>query len=135
MQFLHFLLCLRQRVCLFELFECLDLPYLFPLDNVCFVLPNAPVLLAEAIDENYPYEEIIAPLLQDLNTPVFLANLHKHGVSEKLNGVFNLVADEEVAEKVIVPVDIQALADQRWQAKQEKNWELSDSLRNQIEEK
>lgn len=86
-------------------------------------------------DTNYPYEEVIAPLLQDLNTPVFLANLHKHGVSQKLNTLFNLVAKEELAEKVIVPAEVQALADQRRQAKFEKNWELADSLRSQIEEK
>ena len=86
-------------------------------------------------DKGYPYEEVVAPLLQDLNTPVFLANLHKHGISTKLNSIFNLVAKEEPTENIIIPTEVQALADQRWQAKFEKNWELADSLRNQIEEK
>lgn len=86
-------------------------------------------------DTNYPYEEVIAPLLQDLNTPVFLANLHKHGISAKLNAIFNLVATEEGLEKVVTPSDVQNLAEQRRQAKQEKNWELADSIRTQIEEK
>ena len=86
-------------------------------------------------DEGYPYDDVIAPLLQDLNTPVFLANLHKHGVSTRLNSIFNLVSNEEWAEVIIVPADVQNLADQRRQAKFEKNWELADSLRTKIEAK
>jgi len=33
-----------------------------------------------------------------------------------------------------VPVDIQALAEERWQARLAKNWAKSDELRNQLAE-
>lgn len=42
-------------------------------------------------DKNYPLDQVVAPLLNDLNTPVFIANLHKHGISKKLNHIFKLV--------------------------------------------
>ena len=81
-------------------------------------------------DESYPYEEVISPLLQDLNTPIFLANLHKYGISSSLNSIFHLVSGVEA--KIIVPDEIQNLAKARRQAKLEKNWDLADEIRKQM---
>jgi cysteinyl-tRNA synthetase len=44
-----------------------------------------------------------------------------------------LNAQKRIIEKKVTPVEIEALAQQRWLAKQDKNWALSDTLRLQIE--
>ena len=80
-------------------------------------------------DDNYPFDEVIAPLLDDLNTPTFLANLQKHGISEKLNTIFHLYKAEK---KIEIPDEIQVLADQRRQAKSNKDRSTADTLRDQL---
>lgn len=80
-------------------------------------------------DDNYPFDEVIAPLLDDLNTPTFLANLQKHGISEKLNTIFHLYKAEEKSE---IPDEIQVLAEQRRQAKMTKDRSTADTLRDQL---
>ena len=81
-------------------------------------------------DENYPYDEVITPLLDDLNTPVFLALLQKHGISEKLNTIFHLYVEEK---KIDIPDDIQILARQRRTAKTNKDYATADSIRSQLD--
>ena len=80
-------------------------------------------------DDNYPFDEVIAPLLDDLNTPTFLANLQKHGISEKLNTIFHLYKAEK---KIEIPDEIQVLAEQRRQAKSNKDRSTADTLRDQL---
>lgn len=80
-------------------------------------------------DENYPRDEVVAPLLDDLNTPIFLANIQKHGISEKLNTIYKLYKPEEIIE---IPSDIQQLADQRRQAKLNKDRATADNLKQKI---
>jgi len=80
-------------------------------------------------DENYPRDEVVAPLLDDLNTPIFLANIQKYGISDKLNNIFHLYKPEE---KVTIPDDIAALAEQRRQAKINKDRTTADTIRNQL---
>lgn len=80
-------------------------------------------------DENYPLDEVVAPLLDDLNTPVFLANLHKYGISESLNNIYHLYSEEK---KVDIPDEIHALAQQRRQAKINKDRTTADTLRDQL---
>ncbi len=80
-------------------------------------------------DESYPRDDVVAPLFDDLNTPIFLANIQKHGISEKLNTIYKLYKSEE---KVEIPSDIQQLADQRRQAKLNKDRATADNLKQQI---
>ncbi len=80
-------------------------------------------------DDNYPIDEVITPLLDDLNTPAFLANLHKYGISESLNSIYHLYKLEE---KIKIPDEIQVLAQQRRDAKQHKDRSTADSLRDDL---
>ena len=41
---------------------------------------------------------------------------------------------KEVKEQIVVPQEVTDLAEQRLAARKEKNWALSDTLRNQIAE-
>lgn len=80
-------------------------------------------------DDTYPRNEVIAPLLDDLNTPMFLAQLHTHGISHKLNDIFHLYTDPK---PIMVPQAIQDLASQRRQAKQNKDRVMADKLRDEL---
>ncbi len=80
-------------------------------------------------DENYPRDEVVTPLLDDLNTPIFLANIQKHGISEKLNNIFHLYKSEEIID---IPFDIQQLAEQRRQAKLNKDRTTADQMRDKL---
>jgi hypothetical protein len=80
-------------------------------------------------DENYPLDEVVAPLLEDLNSPKFLANLHTHGISERLNTIYKLYVAEQ---KVEIPDHIHALAQQRREAKQNHDRPTADTLKTQI---
>lgn len=85
-------------------------------------------------DEWYPYDDVVLPLLKDLNTPVFLANLHKHGISHKLNDIFWLIGWEEDGQIISnIPDNITISAQKRREAKQNKDWTLADQLRSEIE--
>lgn len=81
-------------------------------------------------DEEYPFDEVVAPLLDDLNTPAFLAQIHKYGISQQLNNIFHLVVQEE---KKDIPGPIEILARQRREAKQEKDYATADSIRIQLD--
>ncbi len=83
-------------------------------------------------DEWYPRDEVVAPLLEDLNTSKFLAQIQQHGISQKLNTIFHLFAQEE---KMEIPDDIQVLWQQRRQAKSDKNYQQADILRNELEDR
>jgi hypothetical protein len=67
--------------------------------------------------------------LDDLNTPIFLANIQKHGISEKLNTIYKLYKPEEIIE---IPSDIQQLAEQRRQAKLNKDRATADEIKTQL---
>ncbi len=80
-------------------------------------------------NEWYDWGKVVAPLLDDLNTPMFLANIQKHGISEKLNTIYKLYKSEE---KIEIPSDIQQLAEQRRQAKLDKDRARADEVKQQI---
>jgi hypothetical protein len=80
-------------------------------------------------DENYPRDEVVTPLLDDLNTPMFLANIQKHGISKKLNDIFHLYQPEEIID---IPSDIKQLAEQRRQAKLNKDRTTADKIKQEI---
>jgi cysteinyl-tRNA synthetase len=83
-------------------------------------------------DESYPRDDVVAPLLDDLNTPIFLANIQKHGISEKLNAIYKLYKPEEQIVQEKIPSDIQQLAEQRRQAKLNKDRTTADQMRDQL---
>jgi cysteinyl-tRNA synthetase len=80
-------------------------------------------------DEKYPRDEVVTPLLDDLNTPIFLANIQKYGISERLNTIYKLYKLEEIID---IPSDIEQLAEQRRQAKLNKDRTTADNLKQQI---
>lgn len=88
-------------------------------------------------------EKFLQSINDDLNTPKALAvmwDLIKDknlSSAEKKKTILDFdevlglgLKDAKVAE---IPKKVKELAEKRWQAKQNKNWEESDSLRNQIE--
>jgi len=93
-----------------------------------------------------PFEAAWKALLNDLNTPeaigqVFsaLKEMDNSGVSPKesfmaFHFILAALGLELPQEKVVeVPAEIQALAQQRWEAKQSKNWAEADALRDQVQ--
>lgn len=82
-------------------------------------------------DEWYPYEEVIKPLLDDLNSSAFLAQLHKHGISEKFNSIYKIYAHEQ-GEIITLPENIKRLAAERRQAKSDKDYARADALRIEL---
>lgn len=83
----------------------------------------------------------------DLNSPLALSILHqglsdntlsaeqKYSLIEYAESIFQIGILEYSPEATIIPDDIKALAEQRSQARKEKNWALSDSIRNEMTEK
>ncbi len=82
-------------------------------------------------DEWYPREEVTAPLLEDLNTPIFLAKLQKYGISRKLNTIYKLYKEDN-KDIIIIPDKIREIAERRRQAKLNKNFSSADSLKQEI---
>ncbi len=110
---------------------------------------------AAAPGENNPFATVVEALADDLNTPDALGRLFTvvkefsaaldagrvsdaekpeaaagfQNVMEALG--FTLPAEAEAT----IPDEIQKLADERWQARTNKDWAASDRLRKQLEEK
>jgi len=108
---------------------------------------------ASTVGENNPFDPVMGALADDLNTPDALGRLFTvvkefsaaleagritgtaqaeaaagfQRVMEALG--FTLPAEAEAA----IPDDIQKLAAERWQARTNKDWAASDSLRKQLE--
>lgn len=91
------------------------------------------------------HKEILDAICDDINTPKVIAviNTYISDINEEIInllyrlekrflkvGLFDLI--EEI--KLDIPAEITALADQRIQAKQDKNYALADELRNKITE-
>ena len=87
-------------------------------------------------------EEFLEAINDDLNMPVALAVCQKLLKEPKSQDVYRLIMkfnevlglDFEEKEEQI-PAEIKALAEQRWQAKQNKNYQEADRLRTEIEAK
>jgi cysteinyl-tRNA synthetase len=80
-------------------------------------------------------------LEDDLNTPKALAVMWELVNGELpsstkassllwMDRVFGLGLDQYIAKPLLIPVDIKQLADERWKARQERNWPESDRLRD-----
>lgn len=91
---------------------------------------------------NQEFDQKVKEILSDnINTPKLLVEifneLNIHGPSiypalRNLEKNFLKIGLFEIQEEVEIPSDITSLADQRLQAKQEKNYALADELRSQI---
>ena len=81
----------------------------------------------------------------DLNTPVALAVLHQALKQPESPDIYQLITQEfdqvlslslaaavNTATTVTIPAEITALAEQRLQAKQQRDWATADNLRNKI---
>ena len=82
-------------------------------------------------DEWYPYDEVVRPLLDDLNSAAFLAQLHTYGISERLNSIYKLYHADEII-KVAIPTEIEKLGADRRIAKSQKDYTTADALRSKI---
>ena len=92
-------------------------------------------------------KEFNSAINDDLNTPVGLAVMWKMLKDENLNNedkyqtlldfdkVLGLELDKIEEEKVEVPEDIKILISKRDEARKNKNWELSDKIREEIKSK
>lgn len=99
-------------------------------------------LSQEKIDEYK--KEFLNAINDDLNMPVALAVVQKLLKEERSKDVYSLVMKfneilglnfEEQEAQTLIPQDIALLAQKRWQAKLDKNWQEADKLRNEIIEK
>ena len=104
---------------------------------------NGENVLSKEKIEKYK-EEFLNAVNDDLNMPVAIAVVQKLLKEDKSKDVYNLMIkfneilglnfDEE--EKLIkIPQEIVVLAEKRWQAKLDKNWQEADSIRNKIIER
>ena len=102
------------------------------------------------------FQKARANLNHDLNTPAALGNLfsalkklHNHPPAEKEKALLALtelhiiltafglqpdLSPPEEAPVVEIPAEIRELAEQRWQAKQSRDWDAADQLRNQLQQ-
>lgn len=90
-------------------------------------------------NQTISYEQknkILESLLDDLNTVKMLSDIHTIGCRKELdNQILKLwLFDIQEQEIIEIPSEIQQLADQRWQAKQDKNRSLADELRDKLKE-
>ena len=101
-------------------------------------------------DDFFLFQPAWEALIRDLNTPAALGHIFT-GIREaiKLKGTeatSNLAALNRIlfalgivlpaeAETCSIPENIQELAEQRWQAKQNKDWAASDQLRDELTQK
>ena len=85
-------------------------------------------------------EELVSALYDDLNTPMALAILHKRYSAKQFKqlsfglDMLGLKKIEEKEEEANIPQKIISLAEQRWEAKQAKDWSKADELRLTLEE-
>lgn len=90
-------------------------------------------------------EEFLEKISDDFNTPAGLAVMHsmlksdisneqKLGTAYFFDKVLGLKLEEFEEENIEIPQEIQKLLEERKIARQEKNWQKSDELRDQISE-
>jgi cysteinyl-tRNA synthetase len=107
-----------------------------------------PSIHHDVVDQTV-YNELMDALCDDLNTPELLARIYKHvkrlescntqqaeAIASTLIGwmdrVLGLAVRSEEIEREVLPVAVQELLNQRALARQQKNFELADKLRDAI---
>jgi cysteinyl-tRNA synthetase len=91
------------------------------------------------INENY-LEKFKKTLEDDINLPATLAVLWELARDEKAQGKFQTIEKMDKVfgldllkkEKIEIPNEVKKLAEQRWNAKKDKNFKLADELRDKI---
>jgi len=99
-------------------------------------------------EKKLSWYELIEYLLDDIDTVKTIAWINKYVwnfdklSNEDKENILSLIKyiDDKIfkldlfkeQKKVEIPEDIKQLAKQRWQAKQDKNWNLSDKLRDEL---
>jgi cysteinyl-tRNA synthetase len=81
-------------------------------------------------------DEVLSALNDDLNTPQMVGLLNRHN-SFKLWREFDPILGLNIEARSRrddgeLPVEVQALVDERNQARKSKNWALSDDIRNKL---
>lgn len=108
--------------------------------RVCRAFPNPGTVLVDA------ESAFMDAINDDLNTPEALASLHalfdgdqndadKAATALAMDRVLGLGLDAVVSKPLFIPPDIKALADERDKARNKKQWDRSDALRDEIERK
>lgn len=108
--------------------------------RVCRAFPNPRTVLVDA------ESAFMDAINDDLNTPEALASLHalfdgdqndadKAATALAMDRVLGLGLDAVVSKPLFIPPDIKALADERDKARNKKQWDRSDALRDEIERK
>jgi cysteinyl-tRNA synthetase len=105
--------------------------------------------LYELVNRKYEFSQefvnnIALAICDNVNTPLILSIINSWWLEniETLTILFRLerrflklwLFEEILEEKFEIPTEVTALADQRLQAKQDKNYALADELRNKITE-
>jgi cysteinyl-tRNA synthetase len=85
---------------------------------------------SEAVGDWADFE---SALEDDFNTPEALAVLHGWRDHELLRRAFGIFGLESIAESEEAPAELVALAEQRWQAREAKDFTEADRLRSEIE--
>lgn len=86
-------------------------------------------------------QEFLAAVNDDINLPLALGVVWTMLKEKRSPDIYNLllrfndVLGLNLSENQVVPEDVKKLADERWKARQEKNWAKSDDLRKILEEK
>ena len=99
---------------------------------------NGTAKLSEEKKVSYK-EEFLNAINDDLNMPMALAVLQKLLKEEKSKDVYDIVMDfNEVfglnfdEKEEDIPEDIKAMAEERWQSKQSRDWPKADELRTKL---
>ncbi len=91
-----------------------------------------------------PDSEFQGYLADDLNTPLYLAKMHEYAIKylkeydeadqNKLASACSLIGLDISSREAVVPEEVVALAKDRYQARLQKDWKLSDELRIKLAE-
>jgi cysteinyl-tRNA synthetase len=87
----------------------------------------------ETVSSDFQIPQALALMWELLSPAVKIADGEKYALILDFDAVFGLRLDE--AAQAVIPAEITDLADKRAQAKTEKNFELADRMRKQIEDK
>jgi cysteinyl-tRNA synthetase len=97
--------------------------------------------------EDYVYDidqEFQEYLADDLNTPLYIAKMHEYATRYlkdrnkadqiKLASASNLIGLDLSEKEIFVPDEVHGLAKQRQKARLEKNWQMADELRKELDQ-
>lgn len=109
------------------------------LNNLLFIHKNSSDLLENEKIEEYK-NKFIEAISDDLNTPLALGIVWTLLKEKPSKNIYDLIIDFDKAlglelgkeENINIPEEVKLLAQKRWEAKQNKDFVLSDNIRNEI---